>query len=160
MPLISVAELRQLVTTALDDIEVAAIIEREEADLDAKLGPAGDGATEITEIVEAAHGRDLFVSRPIVSVTTINGLGISSGMTVLPRQGRITGGLWSGIVTVVYVPADDLARRKQGLIDLVRLTLERTAMQSENVAGEYQYAAPNWAEARAAVLRRLMYTSV
>jgi hypothetical protein len=159
MPLISVADVRQLVTTALDDIELAAIIARDEADLVAKLGEPGDGTTEITEIVEAC-GAGLFLTRPIVSVTTINGAAPGSGLTILPRQGRIVGGQWAGVVTVVYVPADDRERRRQGLIDLVRLTLERTAMQSENVASEYQYAAPDWQAARAAILRRLMYTSV
>ena len=161
MPLVTVAELRQLVTTPLTDTELAAIIEREEAALTAKLGACGDGTTEFTELVETtAVGRSLHLNQPIVSVTTIDGAAPSSSLVILPQQGRIVGGLWPDFVTVVYVPADDRPRRKQGLIDLVRLTLERTAMRQESTAGEYSFTAPDWQAERAAIYRRLMFTSV
>ena len=160
MPLITIAELRQLVTTDLDDTEVAAVIAREEDALTAKLGVCGDGVTEITEIVETGRGAALVLSQPIVSLTTIDGAAPSQALTILPRQGRIIGGRWADYVTVVYVPADDRPRRRQGLIDLVRLTLQRTAMKSESVAGEYSFTAPDWQAERAAIYRRLMFTSV
>jgi len=161
VPLVTVEELRQLVTTPLTDTELAAIIVREEDALTAKLGACGDGTTEVTEVVETtAVGRSLYLSRPIASVTTIDGAAPSSSLVILPQQGRIVGGLWPDFVTVVYVPQDDRPRRKQGLSDLVRLTLERTAMKGESVAGEYSYSAPDWQAERAAIYRRLMYTSV
>ena len=159
MSLITVAELRQLVTTDLDDIEIAAVIEREQAALDAKLGVCGDGITAITEVVEGGGGT-LFLSQPIISVSTIDGAAPSSSLTILAQQGRIVGGRWPDYVTVVYVAADDRPRRRQGLIDLVRLTLQRTAMRAESVAGEYSFTAPDWQAERAAIMRRLMHTSV
>lgn len=156
MPLLTVTDLRALIESDRTDAELIAILAREEAMLVRKLGAHGDGVTATTEVLEGTGG-DLFLPRPAASVTSVNGA--TGGYTALPRQGRIYGS-WYGLVTVVYVPADDRDERRAALIDLVRLVISRTAMKSESVAGEYSYQAPDWQAERAAIYRRLMFTSV
>lgn len=158
--LLPVATARALIATDLDDTQLGAVIAREEAMLIRKLGPHGDGTSSVTETIDG-YGGDLYLPRPVVSVTSVDGTAWASlGATLYASQGRICGGSW-GAVAVVYVPADDRDERQQALIDLVRLAIQRTAMKAESVAGEYSYSAPeSWEAARASIYRRLMFTSV
>lgn len=167
MPLLTAADCAAFVRSDLTPDELQTVIDREEARLVRKLGPHGDGVTSQTLILQSSGG-DLFLPRPVVSVASVGGA--TSGWTLYAAQGRITGaswpvdwvsgGSWDGDVTVVCVPADDREDRRQALIDLVRLAVQRTAMKSESVAGEYSYSAPDWEAARAAIYRQLLFTSV
>jgi len=68
---------------------------------------------------------------------------------------------WGDRTVVVYKPTDDRKKRTQVIIDLVRLVLERTAMKSENIAGEYSYTAPdNWDHEFRSAMRRLLFKAV
>jgi hypothetical protein len=158
--LLPVATARALIATDLDDTQLGAVIDREEAMLIAKFGPHGDGASSVTATIDGCGG-ELFLPRPVASVVSVGGAAWASlGATLYADQGRICGGRW-GAVTVVYVPADDRDDRRAALIDLVRLAIQRTAMQAESVAGEYSYTAPtSWEAARASIYRRLMFMSV
>ena len=52
---------------------------------------------------------------------------------------------WGDVCVVTYKPIDDRLKREQVIIDLVRIVIERTALKSETIAGEYSYTAPdNW----------------
>jgi hypothetical protein len=155
--LLTVPQLRGLIQSDLADEELQLILADEEARMIARLGPHGDGVTPVTAVVDAAGG-DLFLPRAAVSVSSV--AGVSSGYTAYPGQGRIAGGRWSGPVSVVYVPADDRAQRRRALVDLVRLTLQRTAMRAESVAGEHSYTAPDWEAERASIYRRLSFASI
>lgn len=157
MALLSVGDARALIATSLSDADLGAVIDREEARMVARLGAHGDGATTSVALVSAVAGW-IFLPRPAASVTSVDGA--TSGHTVYSRQGRIYRAGAEGDVTVIYVPADDRDARRQALIDLVRLSLQRTAMRAESVAGEYSYQAPDWEAERAAIYRRLMFTSV
>lgn len=164
--LLSVPQLRRTVQSDLDDAELSDLIDEEEATLITRLGPHGDGVISISEVYEGS-GADLFLNRPAVSVTSITQATYGGGAPVavattnyqlLAGQGRILnlGTGWSGIVTVVYVPVNDKMARRQALVDLVRLKLERTAMKSENIAGEHSYTAPeSWEAERAKIYRSL-----
>jgi len=68
---------------------------------------------------------------------------------------------WGTVCVVTYKPMDDRFKRIPVIIDLLRLTLERTAMKSESIAGEYSYTAPeNWdAEFRKA-MKRLQFKAL
>jgi len=70
------------------------------------------------------------------------------------------GARWGAVVAVIYVPYNDNQRRKAVLIELVRYALERTAMMSEGVAGEYSYTAPDWEYERARLLRSLSFRAI
>jgi hypothetical protein len=66
------------------------------------------------------------------------------------------------VITVTYKPYDDREQRKEAIIDLARLTLERTAMKSESIAGEYSYTAweGGWDAERVKVMRRLGFVNI
>ena len=68
---------------------------------------------------------------------------------------------WGDRCVVTYKPADDRLKRAQVIIDLVRLVLERTAMKSENVAGEYSYTAPDdWERELRKAMKKLTFQAV
>lgn len=159
MTLLTAAEFRSQVATALDDFDLQRIIDREEADLINRFGAHGDGASSVTEYVDATGG-DLFLGRPFTSIATIDGAAPGTAYTLIGPQGRVVGGSWRGTIAVVYVPRDDRSRRRAALVDLVRLAIQRTALKAENVAGEYSFQAPDWEAERAAVYRRLRFSSI
>lgn len=168
MPLLTASDCAAFVRSDLTPDELQRVINREEARLVRKLGPHGDGLTPVTLTVRGSGG-NLFLARPVVSVASVGGA--TSGWTLYADQGRITGatwpvdwltagGGWDGTVAVVCVLENDQDDRRAALIDLVRLAVQRTAMKSESVAGEYSYSAPDWEAERAAIYRRLMFSSV
>lgn len=163
MSLLSTAELRDLVQTNLSDTQLQRIIDREENALVRKLGAHGDGVTAVTEQV-VGRGAHLFLRRPAVSITSVTDMSLiaSTDYTLSVDLGSIyrLSGEWGRAVTVVYVPVDDRDERKAVLIELCRLAIERTAMKSESVAGEYSYQAPDWEALRARLYRQLMYFEV
>ena len=173
--LVTPALVKILVKTGLTDAELQTIIDLEEAEVIRLFGAHYTGASQ--EITETLHGggKSLWLRRRIVSVTSISedGLALTSGeYRVWPDEGRIqrlsgvTAWLsgddddtiqnkWGQVIVIVYKPADDSTQRKPVIIELVRLALERTSMQSESVGGEYSYTAPIWEERRAQMLKRL-----
>lgn len=161
LTLLTIAEIRELIQTDRTDDQLRSIAAREEAMLIARVGPHGDGVTAVTTTATGAGG-SLFLYRPVVSITSVGGTVWASlgSLTLYAQQGRIAGGRWDGGVEVVYVPADDREERRAALIDLIRLTLERTAMKSESVAGEHSYTAPDWEAERASIYRRLQFMSL
>ncbi len=182
MSLLSVAGLRAQIRTSLTDSQLQMVIDREEAEVIRRFGAHYiSGSTMVTETLEGGM-RNLYLRRRLTSVSSITEYSTSdstsgtlltavSDYRVWAAQGRIERmpstavsgfgvGTWGAIVTIVYVPADDNDLRKAAIIDLCRLALERTAMQSENVAGEYSYTAPDWSAARAEILQRLGFIDV
>jgi hypothetical protein len=173
MTLLDVATLRAQVQTGLDDTQLAALIEREEAEVIARYGAHyTDGMTAISEVCDGS-GCTVYLKRrvgSVVSITEAQQLGgtattlTTSQYHVWPGQGRLgrlpEGTRWGRAVTVSYVPADDRPLRIQVLIELCRLALEQTTMKGESVAGEYSYQAPDWERARQRLYRRLAFPSI
>ena len=170
MSILTVAEARALLATALDDTALSAVIEREEAMVLERIGPPGDGLTAISETRDGT-GRALYLRLPIASVTSVTEQPYTSSVaTTVPAseyvvwaaEGRIKRHVapFQGTVTITYVPQDTRDKWKSVLIELVRLALEQTAMRSENTAGEYSYTAPEWEAARERLYRRLNFVSV
>jgi hypothetical protein len=172
MSLLSIAECRDKVQTSLSDAKLQVVIDNEEAEIVRRYGANYDGTTTVTEVVSGG-GCDIFLKRPVLSITSITeatSLGAtattlaSTAYYLWASQGRITrlaeGTAWSRQVTVVYVPADDSAKRKQVTVELVRLALEQTAMQAESVAGEYSYTAPDWEAKRVRLYKRLEFPTI
>ncbi len=168
MSLVSLTDVRALITTALDDTQLQAVIDREETELIARLGPHGE--TGLTLTLRNPLGLVLFLPRQLASITSVSeqaypgATGAVLANTDYWYDGAIlnrVGALWptGGVLTITGIPAD-LARRKNVLIELVRLALEQTAMQSESIANEYSYQAPEWERLRADLYRRLTYMSV
>jgi hypothetical protein len=173
MTLLTVAALRAQVQTGLDDTQLAALIEREEAEVIARYGADYvDGVTPISETPQGGMS-NLYLKRRIGSIVSIDEALVLGGSAstlaasqyhVWADQGRITrlpeGTRWGCSVVASYVPQDDRPLRLQVLIELCRLALEQTAMKSESVAGEYAFQAPDWELARKRLYRRLEFPSI
>lgn len=160
--LVTVAEVKALISTSKTDTEIQAIIDREEEDVIMLYGAHYVAATSVSETLSGG-GKYLLLRRAVGSVTTVtedSAVLASSDYRLWGRQGRLerlpsTSSTWGEVVVVSYVPTDDSSRRKSVIIELVRLALEHTAMKSESVAGEYSYTAPEWLVERANLLRSL-----
>lgn len=166
--LLAVAEARSLIKTHLNDDDLTSIIERIEAQISARIGEYQDdsGAVTITQTVrgEANH---IFLRVAFSSIVSITEDGIvldaedyrewgESGMVErLPEESD-----WGSRCVVVYKPVDQRIQRKDATINLLRLTLERTAMASESFAGEYSFNAPDWDKAIKRELKNLCYPEV
>jgi hypothetical protein len=168
MSLVTPAEVRPLVKTSLTDANLQAIIDRIEAQITQRVGAPQTDAMEttITKIFRG-EGEFLFMPTEIYAVVSItedeNALASDQYRTwgggVIERLP--SGSRWGDRMTVIYKPTDDRLVRKQVVIDLVRLVLERTAMKSESVAGEYSFTAPdNWDAEFNKTMRRLLFKAV
>ena len=168
--LVSAADAKKQINTAMADVDVQAIIDRIEAQITARIGaPWTDGNTPSTVVKTLrGDGMSLFLPTGIYEVTSI----VEDGATLAADDYRVWGNggvierlpvnaVWGTVCVVTYKPMDDRFKRIPVIIDLLRLTLERTAMKSENIAGEYSYTAPdNWdAEFRKA-MKRLVFKAI
>lgn len=176
MSLTAVAEVRALVATTLTDAQLQIVIDRVEADITERIGaPYTDANTTISETVAGGYA-DLYLKRPISSVSTVteySSLSSESGEAltaadgdffVWPNEGRLVrlanGGRWGARVVVAYVPADDRHKWKQAVTDLVRLIVNHQAMKAESVAGEYSYTAPDYEVEKRRILKRLSFVEI
>lgn len=163
--LLTTAECRMLIKTALSDTDLESVIARIEAAITKKIGAYQDesGSVTITETVEG-DGEHIFVKVPFTEIVSITEDGTSvdaddfrawgdSGMIERLPEGN----QWEDVCVVTYKPVDQREERKAATINLVRLTLERTAMVSENVAGEYSSTAPDWDKAIKRELKNLCF---
>lgn len=169
MSLVSPADVRVLVQTSVQDTDLQALIDRAEAEVLRYYGTHYVQGQTVTELLDSRGMRSLFLRRRITSVTSVTEKTLdgslsytlqSTGYHVWGTQGRVErlprGTPWEDLVEIVYTPADDNEYRRAVIIDLVRLYLHRTAMQSESVGGEYSYSAPAWEPERASILTRLL----
>jgi hypothetical protein len=162
------ADVRALINTSMSDANLQTVIDRVEAQITERSGaPQTDAmATTVTKTFRG-EGFYLFMPTEIYSVVSISEDG--NALTNDEYQAWAGGvierlpddSFWGDRMTVVYKPVDDRLKRSQVIIDLVRLVIERTAMKSENIAGEYSYTAPdNWdAEFRKA-MKKLLFKAI
>ena len=168
MSLVTVAEARALVNTGLSDGDLQVVIDRIEADITSKVGaPQTDAyATEVVKTLRG-EGENLFLPTEIYSVVSI----VEDTVTLTADQYQTWGGGvierlpmgtgWGDRVVVTYKPADDRSVREGVIIDLLRLTLNRTALKSESIAGEYSYTAFDSSDGEyRKVMKRLMFQAL
>ncbi len=164
MSLVKPTDVRAVCQTSLSDADLQSVIDREEAEVVKLCGPHYvDADTSFTVTMEGGLP-SLWFRRPlsdIVSITEDDEDLSKDEYRLWPEKGRIQrleGKAvipWGGVVTVEYIPADDNDLRASVIIELVRLALEREALRSESVAGEYNYTAPDWEKERYRLIRRL-----
>jgi hypothetical protein len=165
MSLVTPAEVQAMLDTDLEEEELQVVIDREEAAMVKRIGPHYDPAQPLVEIIEGGSSNDLFLPRVIKEVVTVTeARRLGNEATELTTddyhawrsQGRIVRLprrlCWGAEVTVTYHPEDDNEARKVALIELIRLSMERTPLKSESVAGEYSYTAPDWDAVRERLL--------
>lgn len=168
MSLVTPMDVKALINTSLSNANLQTVIDRVEAQITARIGaPQTDAyATEVVKTMRG-EGEYLFMPTEIYSVSSI----VEDTSTLTSDQYQTwAGGVierlpddshWGDRVVVTYKPVDDRLVRSQVIIDLVRIVIERTAMKSESIAGEYSYTAPdNWdAEFRKA-MKRLVFKAL
>jgi hypothetical protein len=131
MSLATLAQVRALVEEAIpvDDTDLQSIIDREEAEMVARLGAHGDGSASVTETVARVNGM-AFLSRAPLSITSITEAAYPGGTATTlaasayyawlpeariqfyPGGTLLTPADDRTVVTVVYVPKDDREKRR------------------------------------------------
>lgn len=165
MSLVTVAKARALINSSLGDDDLQDVIDRVEAEVSFRIGaPQDDSGTVTVTRTVPGQGENIFMPSEIASVVSVTEDSVALASTeyriwhggVLERLPE--GTFWGRVCVVVYKPEDDRLVRTSAIIDLVRLDLNRTAMESESVAGEYSYKAPaNWEQERRRILRRVAF---
>lgn len=165
MSTVSLAAVRTLIQTSLSDGELQTIIDRVEGMIAERLGAVQDeaGTVELTEVGLVSARGEIFTAQPIASITSLSVGGtpvtVADLISIYYKSGYIpavTGAYPTNQYTIVYKPVYRKNRYESVVIDLVRLELAKTAMQSENVAGEYSYQAPDWPTEAKKILSRLV----
>ncbi len=161
--LLTAADIRAHVETALDDAALQVIIDRVDADLVRRAGPHSGPLTE------TMTGRTMsaYVNRPITSVTSVregatvvaetSALSATDEYRLWPAEGRIerlpAGTRFAAVVEVVYTPVDETEGRKRVLLELVRLDLAQSGRAQERIGSDYRYRGLNYEEHRNALIR-------
>ncbi len=165
MTTVSLATIRTLVQTSLSDGELQTIIDRVEGMIEERIGAVQNeaGTVELTEAGLVSARGEIFTAQPIASITsmTIGGEAVTVAdlVSVYYKSGyipAISGVYPTNAYTIVYKPTYRKNKYESVVIDLVRLELAKTAMKSENVAGEYTYQAPDWPVEAKKILSRLV----
>lgn len=162
--LVSLADARALIQTDVADSGLQLLLDAAEQQIVNRWGPNYPGPVTITKERTDYSLETLdwlyYTERPIETVTTItevfgdeysetsqvlspNDYRIFYGGRALQRLGNGTNQrwLWGHRVTLVYVPLDDTLRRKEIIIELVRLALRHSGVraQSEGNIAETSY---------------------
>lgn len=166
--LVSPSDARALINTSLTDANLQAVIDRVEAQITERIGaPQTDAMETIITKTMRGEGFYLFMPAEINAIVSI----VEDTVTLTSDQYQTWGGgvierlpadsYWGDRIIVTYKPIDDRLKRKQVIIDLVRLVIQRTAMKSENIADEYSYTAPdNWDTVFRKAMKRLTFQAV
>ena len=166
--LVSPAEVKALLNTPMADTDLQVVINRIEAQVNARIGlPQTDEMeTTLTKTLRG-EGYYLYLPTEIYSVVSVTE---DDNLLTADQYQTWAGGVierlpcesnWGDRTVVVYKPVDDRDKRAQVIVDLARIVLERTAMKSESVAGEYSYTAPdNWDDEFRTAMKRLMFKSI
>ncbi len=166
MSLVTLSEARALVETGLTDVDLQAVLDREEGWLAGRIGALTGARTDTFS--PRLTDTPLHLSRRAASVVvTDNAVAVAAAdLRFVPGSGmvrRITGA-WTGPVTVTYTPTDaDTVKR--AVIELVRGTLAETGSDAETI-GDYSYSRGDasarlgrLALARSVLLRRPAYSA-
>lgn len=139
MSLVTLGEVRALVETGLTDVDLQAVLDREEGWLAGRIG-ALTGARTDTFSPRLTDTQIYLSRRAAAVVVTDNAVIVAAAdLRFVPESGmvrRITGA-WTGPVAVTYTPIDADAV-KRAVIELVRGTVAETGNDAESI-GDYSY---------------------
>ena len=166
MSLVALSEVRALVETGLSDVDLQAVIDREEGWLAARIGALTGARTDT--FTPGLTDTPIYLSRRAASVVvTDNALPVAAAdLRFVPESGMVRriAGAWTGPVAVTYTPTDADAV-KRAVIELVRGTVTETGNDAETL-GDYSYTRGDatarlgrLALARSVLLRRPAYAA-
>ena len=140
MSLVTLSEVRALVETGLTDVDLQAVLDREEGWLASRIGPLTGERTEtfrptlpdapiyLPRRTDAVVVTDNAVPVPAADLWFVSATGLI----------RRVNAPWTGPVAVTYTPIDvDIVKR--AVIELVRGTLAETGSDAETI-GDYSYS--------------------
>lgn len=139
MSLVTLGEVRALVETDLSDVDLQALLDREEGWLAGRIGALAGARTDT---FSPGHGdTPIYLSRRATSVVVAdNALAVAAAdLRFVPGSGMVRriSGYWTGPVAVTYTPTDaDTVKR--AVIELVRGTVAETGNDAETI-GDYSY---------------------
>ncbi len=135
MSLTTVAEVRALVDTDLEDADLQAVIDREEAWLARRVGPLS-GPRTVT-IPDPRFDADLVLARPTAAATvTSAGQPVTVDLIGGTILRRLSG--WLAPVAVTYTPDDEL-EVKRAVIHLIGIALKGGDDLASETIGSYSY---------------------
>ena len=150
MSLVTLGEVRALAETGLTDVDLQAVLDREEGWLASRIGMLAGERTDTFS--PGLTDTPIYLSRRTASVAVMdNAVTVAAGdLRFVPATGLIRRiniawpltdawpGLWTGPVAVTYTPTDaDVVKR--AVIELVRGTLAETGNDAETI-GDYSYS--------------------
>ena len=176
-PLLTVAELRLQISSALTDPALQLLLDAAAQAIIAEVGASED----VSEFI-AAHGDLLLLSQPASAITSViersgwSDVALDATDYELRASGQTLRRLWTGInpsrrwrgrIDVPYSPLADEATRKVVQLELVKLELGSTAgvgvLASQRLGDwseSYQSSAPTYAQQRADILASLHGSAV
>lgn len=166
MSLVTLGEVRALVETGLADVDLQALLDREEGWLAGRIGALTGARTDTFS--PGLTDAPIYLSRRAASVVvTDNALPVAAAdLRFVPDSGmvrRVTGA-WTGPVTITYTPTDGDGV-KRAVIELVRGTATETGNDAETL-GDYSYTRGDsiarlsrFALVRSVLLRRPAYSA-
>lgn len=166
--IVDVNEVKALVSTDMEDIDIQRVIDRVQHEMELTLGPFQTVGLDQT-VTEVQYGglQKIFLKRKISSVSSVDedgeALTEDTGFLTWPDIAMLErlprGSVFGTVVTITYVPIYE-AEWKTALIDLVRVEIDKTAFNSESVGQDYRYDAKDWATERRKIMRRLEFTTI
>lgn len=164
MSTLALGEARAQIETDLNDTALQAVIDDAEAEIVERIG-----AINLQVDIFREEGSLLFLSRKMLTPTMVveevcgvsttlatNDYKVREANRVLERlrTGTNPRRFWGDVVTVTYVPEDDTVRRKQVVIDLVKLAIAYTGQKSERI-GDYTSTSQDYKDERSDLIDRL-----
>lgn len=170
MSLLTVDELKEFITTDIDDDTLQTLIDAAEAEIIEKCGAL---ASQVDEFRDSSLKTLLLLTRNATSITTVveeilsggayESTTLASDDYTLRHDGRMIERLqdgtnyrstWGDVVTITYVPVDDTDKRKIATVNLVRLDIDYQGMKSEKI-GDYSYTTREYNNERAKIINGL-----
>jgi len=171
MSTLTVAQFREHLETDLLEAALQRHIDDAEQEIDRKVGAL---ATETDYARNVGSANALFLKRRAFTITTVvEELEATEGTftptTLDPTDHRLIEGhqlvrlssgvnpraTWGDLVTIIYVPEDDTAMRLGVTIDLVKLAVQFSGLDSEKV-GDWSVSQSKYAAKKTEVLQKLM----
>lgn len=171
MSVLTVEQFREHLETDLLDVALQRLIDDAEQEIDKKVGKL---ATETDVVKHATLADTLLLKRRAKTITTaVEELEATTGTfiptTLDPTDYRLDGGYqlkrlssgvnpratWGDLVTIIYVPESDAAARLVVTIDLVKLSVQFSGLDSEKV-GDWSASQSKYAAKKREALQRLV----
>ena len=167
-PLITVANLILHIETDLATAEVQRLIDAADDSIVEAHGEHSSTGT-VTDLLIGGD-RALFLTRPYSALTSVTEYAGTSTTVLVAADYRAWYGnrllerlaldatnpaaYWAERVQIIFTPVDDDKQRIEATIDLVRLAMQVTGLQSQR-AGDYSAVSLNYHKERAAIINRL-----